>query len=144
MVYVVAFDGLDLSVRALRRAVRLAEQTDERVLAVSVLPMDRALAEEYGLVEGGEYDPEAAAGRLQQAVESTAPEAAFRTESIDAYAGKGQIAKKIRRVARDEDADIVFVGSDNAGRIVAPVASVGGAVAGSLDYDVFIVRPGDD
>jgi hypothetical protein len=39
-----------------------------------------------------------------------------------------------------ETYDLVFVGIENAGRVVAPVSSVGGSVASSTDYDVLIVR----
>jgi nucleotide-binding universal stress UspA family protein len=140
MTYLAAFDGTDLSRAALRRAVRFAEQNDQRLVVVSVLPTDRSLAESYGLVEGDEYDPSAAAERLRQAALEIAPDAEVRLEHIDRYAGKGQIGSKIRRAAGDEGAEIVFIGSDNAGRIVKPVTSVGGTVASGLDYDVFIVR----
>ena len=107
---------------------------------MSVLPTDEDLAAEYGLVEGDTYDPVDAAQRLRTRVENIAADAEFRTESVDAYAGKGRIATEIREVARELDADVVFVGSDNAGRVVQPVTSVGGAVASGTDYDVFIVR----
>lgn len=139
MTYLVAFDGGDLSRAALRRAAAFAAAHDERLLVVSVLPTDDALAAEYGLLEGEEYDPEAAARRLRDTVAELAPDAEFRAESVDAYAGKGQIASEIRHVAREEDADVVFVGSDDAGRVVQPVSSVG-SVVDSLEYDVFIVR----
>ena len=39
--------------------------------------------------------------------------------------------------------DLVVVGSENAGRVVAPVSSVGGSVASGADYDVLIVRSAD-
>ncbi|MFQ3318641.1 MAG: nucleotide-binding universal stress UspA family protein [Natronomonas sp.] len=140
MTHLVAFDGTALSEAALRRAKRFERQNDERLVAVSVLPTDDVLAEEYGLVDGDEYDPEAAAGRLRDSATDIAPGAEFRAESIDAYAGRRQVATKIRRAARDEDATLVFIGSDDAGRVVKPVSSVGSAVAGTPDYDVFIVR----
>lgn len=140
MTYLVAFDGTDRSETALSRAVEFADSADERLVVVSVLPTDEDLAAEYGLVEGDTYDPGDAAQRLRRRVENIAADAEFRTESVDAYAGKGRIATEIREVARELDADVVFVGSDNAGRVVQPVTSVGGAVAGGTDYDVFIVR----
>lgn len=143
MVYLVAFDGTDLSTVALRRAAAFAEMKDERLLVVSVLPTDQTLAEAYSLVEGDDYDPEAAAKRLRKSALEVAPEADVRLEHIDRYAGKGQIASEIRRVAREENAEIVFIGSDNAGRIVKPVSSVGGSVASGVEYDVFIVRSSD-
>ncbi|MCY4732772.1 universal stress protein [Natronomonas gomsonensis] len=140
MTYLAAFDGTDRSETALRRAAEFAGSTDERLVVVSVLPNDEDLAAEYGLVEGDTYDPGDAARRLRKRVESITTDAEFRTESVDAYAGKGRIATEIREAARELDADVVFVGSDNAGRVVQPVTSVGGAVASGTDYDVFIVR----
>jgi hypothetical protein len=40
------------------------------------------------------------------------------------------------------DADVVVVGSENAGRVLSPVSSVGSTVA-SGSYDVFVVRSTD-
>lgn len=140
MTYIVAFDGGALSEAALRRASTFARATDERLVVVSVLPTDEVLAREYDLPTDDEYDPEAAADRLREAVRETAPGAEFRIESVDAYAGKRRIAREITRAAREEDASVVFVGSDDAGRVVQPVSSVGGAVASADDFDVFIVR----
>lgn len=140
MTYLVAFDGTPLSKAALRRAVAFTESHEERLVVVSVLPTDQPLAEEYGLVEGTEYDPEAAAERLRAAALEIAPDADVRLEHVDRYAGKGRIASEIQRVARDVEASIVFVGSDDAGRVVEPVTSVGSSVAGTLEYDVFIAR----
>ena len=42
-----------------------------------------------------------------------------------------------------ETYDLVVVGSENAGRAVASVSSVGGSVAKSTDSDVLIVRSAD-
>ena len=46
-------------------------------------------------------------------------------------------------MARDEDASVVFIGSDNAGSLVSSVSSVGSTVAADEAYDVFIVRHED-
>lgn len=144
MTYLVAFDGSSLSEAALRRASTIAPAADESVLVVSVIPTDEVLAAEYDLGDPDEgYDPGTAADRLREAAHSIAPDAPIRVESVDAYAGKGQIAAVISRVAREAAASVVFVGSENAGRVVRPVSSVGGAVASRGDYDVFIVRSAD-
>lgn len=140
MTYLVAFDGTPLSRAALRRGVEFADAHDEPLVVVSVLPTDQPLAEEYGLVEGDDYDPEAAAERLREAALDIAPDAEVVLEHVDRYAGKGRIASKIRATARDVEASIVFIGSDDAGRVVEPVASVGGSVASGLEYDVLIAR----
>lgn len=136
--YLVAYDGGDRSGAALQRAAAFAGRTGAGLVVVSVLPTDDALAETYDLTEDGTYDPEVAADRLRAAVEEVAPEAAFRTERVDAYAGKRRIAGEIARVAREADADVVFLGSDDPGRVVRSVARVGDA--GGSDYDVFVAR----
>lgn len=67
---------------------------------------------------------------------------------VDRFAPKGTIAQRIRRTAKDLAAEVVFVGSDNAGRVVGSLFTVGGSVASDAAYDVHIVRtverPGSD
>lgn len=136
--YLVAYDGGDHAREALRRAAGFASRTDARLVVVGVLPTDPGLAGTYDLAADGPYDPGAAADRLRAAVEEVAPDAAFRAERVDAYAGKGRIARVIRRVAREVDADVVVLGSDDPGRVVRRVARVDGAdaaVPGGGDVD---------
>ena len=59
---------------------------------------------------------------------------------VDGSATGGTVANTIRRVAREVDAGVGFLGSENAGRIVVPVSSVGGSVASDTTYDVHLVR----
>ena len=140
--YLVAYDGRAGSERALRRATAFADRTGARLVVASVLPADAALAETYDLLEGGTYDPDAAAERLRASAAAVAPDAEFRMECIGAYAGKRRIAKVLARVAGEEDAEVVFVGGD-AGRVVRRLSTVGGADAdsgGEAGYDLFVVR----
>ena len=141
--YLVAYDGRAGSERALQRATAFADSAGARLVVASVLPTDPALAETYDLPEGGEYDPDAAADRLRAAVAEVAPDAEFRTERVDAYAGKRRIAEALSRVAGEEGADVLFVGGD-AGRVVRRLSSVDGADAegGDAGYDLFVVRSG--
>lgn len=140
MTYLAAYDGSPLADAALRRAAAFARDEDEDLVVASVVPTDEPLAETYDLVEDGEYDPEAAAERLRTDARSIAPDCAFRARRVDPYAGKGRIATEISHVIREVDADLVVVGSDNAGRVVEPVSSVGSSVASGTDYDVLVVR----
>ena len=71
--HLIAFDGSDLPAAALRRAVEFAEAAGTDIVATSVIPADRPLAETYDLVEDGEYDLEAAAERLRSSAHSVAP-----------------------------------------------------------------------
>jgi nucleotide-binding universal stress UspA family protein len=134
--YLVAFDGRPRSTAALRRAAALAEDTDARLVVGSVLPTDEAFAEAYDLLEDGEYDLSGAADRLRRRAREVAPDAAFRAERVDTYAGKGRIADRLRRMALDESADLVFLGTDGAGRVVRRLSRVEDDAA----YDLFVVR----
>lgn len=140
MTYLAAYDGSALADAALRRAAEFARDDDEALVAVAVVPTDERLAETYGLVEGGEYDPETAAESLRQQARSIAPDCEFRARRVDPYAGKGRIATEIGHVIRAVDADLVVVGSENAGRVVEPVASAESTVASGTEYDVLVVR----
>lgn len=140
MTYLAAYDGSPLADAALRRAADFARDEDEALVVATVVPMDEPLAETYDLVEGDEYDPETAAETLRRQARSIAPDCEFRARRVDPYAGKGRIATEIGHVIRAVDADLVVVGSENAGRVVEPVSSVGSSVASGTDYDVLIVR----
>ncbi|MES3517486.1 MAG: universal stress protein [Natronomonas sp.] len=139
MTVLAAFDGSELAAAALSRAAEYADLTEQRLVVVSVLPTNGELASEYDFGDDP-YDPETAAVELRETVREHAADAVFRAESVEAYAGRRRIARKIRQTARQVEADVVFVGSDDAGRVVRPVSSVAGAVADTDAYDVFIVR----
>lgn len=140
MTCLVAYDGSALAEAALRRAAEFADDGDEELVVASVVPTDEPLAETYDLVEGDEYDPETAAANLRRGARSIAPDCEFRARRVDPYAGKGRIATEIGHVIREVDADLVVVGSENAGRVVEPVSSVGSSVASGTEYDVLVVR----
>ena len=58
---------------------------------------------------------------------------------MDRYAPTGKIRNELS-VAGDEDASILFIGSEEAGRIVNAVSSVGGSVSIRVAYGLVIVR----
>jgi nucleotide-binding universal stress UspA family protein len=142
MTLVVPFDGTELSEAALVRASEFGAVFDEPVLAVAVVPKgnDDYACEKGWLDPGESFDLDAIVAHLRNRVEALAPEAAFHHEVVDRYAARGTISSRIRRVARDEDAGMVFVGSENAGRLVTSITSVGSSVASDQSYDVVIVR----
>lgn len=142
MTIVVPFDGSDLSESALVRASALGETFDEAVLAVSVVPKnDEKYARERGWLGPDEaYDHSTVVGRLHQRVAEVAPAADFRHEVVGRHAATGTIAAKLRSTARDADASLVAIGSDNAGHMVASIHSVGSTVAADEAFDVLIVR----
>ena len=145
MTFVVPFDGSELAETALVRAVEFGTVLDERIIAVSVIPEENAsYARDRGWLDTGEtFDLETVIGRLHEAVTAHAPSAEFRYEVVGRRATPGTIASRLRERARTVDASMVFVGSENAGRLVSSLSSVGETVAADDAYDVVIVRHRD-
>ena len=142
MTLIVPFDGSGLAEAALVRATEFGSVFDEDVLAVSVIPKQN---EDYARERGWigpeeEFSMESVVSTLHKQVTDLCPSADFRHKVVDRYAPSGSISKRIRKVAKDEDASMVFIGSDNAGRLVTSVSSVGGSVGSDMAYDVVIVR----
>ena len=142
MTLVVPFDGSELSVAALRRAAEVDRALDEGVLAVSVVPKGNVeyARERNWIGEHEAFDIAEVVNRLRQRVASVSHSVDFQYEVVNRYAPAGTIASRVRQVAKDAAATMVFVGSDNAGRIVTTLASVGTNVASDEAYDVVIVR----
>jgi nucleotide-binding universal stress UspA family protein len=142
MTLLVPFDGSELAEAALVRAVEFATVFDQEVLAVSVVPQaNREYARERGWVGPEEsFDTGSVVASLHRQVTALCPSADFRHEVVGRYAPTGAVAKRLRRTAKDEGAAMVFLGSENAGRIVSGVSSVGASVATETAYDVVIVR----
>lgn len=142
MTLVVPFDGSDLAEAALVRATEFGTVFEETVLAVSVIPnRNREYARERGWITGSEeFDLETIVSASHRQVTDLCPTADFQYKVVDRYAPPGTIANRLRKVAREEDASMVFIGSENAGRLVTGLSSVGGSVAADQSYDVVIVR----
>jgi nucleotide-binding universal stress UspA family protein len=140
MTLVVPFDGSALSKAALVRAVQFDTVLEEGILAVSVIPSNKVeYARERGWIDStAPFDYEAIVSHLRAEIEEVAPEAEFHPVSVDRYAQYGTIASQIRRVAGNHDATIVFIGSENAGRIVSGV-SVGQNIASDRTYDTMLI-----
>jgi len=142
MTLVVPFDGSKLAEAALVRATEFGTVFDESVLAVSVIPKDNiTYAREQDWIEENEmFDMSSIVSTLHKQVTNLTPSADFRHQVVDQYAPPGTIAGRLRQVAWNEDTSMVFIGSENAGKIVTSVSSVGGSVAADSSYDVVIVR----
>jgi nucleotide-binding universal stress UspA family protein len=142
MTLIVPFDGSELAAAALVRATEFGSVFEEDVLAVSVIPKgDTEYAREHDWIgQDEEFDLESVVSTLHEQVTELCPSANFRHKLIDRYAPPGSIAKRLRKVANDENASMVFIGSENAGRLVSVVGSVGGIVATDNSYDVVIIR----
>lgn len=149
MALLVPFDGSELATKALEKAATFGDLLDEEVIVVTVIPDDADYARERGWITRGEpFDPEAIAGGLQSRAAEVAPEATFRTERVSSdeptATATTEVVREIRRVAVEIDASVVFIGSQNAGSVIAPQSSVGSPVAKGQRYDVYVVRQAVD
>lgn len=146
MTLLVPFDGSPLAEVALRRAREFASYRDEAVVALTVVPEDESFAEERGWIEPGEpYDPEAICTEFELRVAEIDDDVTFRCEhpppsEHPTATAIDNVTQTIRRVAAELDVSIIFVGSENAGRVSMPVSSVGGPLSTDAKYDVHIVR----
>ena len=144
MTLLVPYDGSALATAALERAAEFGEES--AITVVTVIPDDRQFALERDWIDEVEsYDPAAIEEEFAAEITALAPEATFRVERPNSPAPAvatvhDEIARTIRMVAHEVGAEIVFVGSDNAGRVSTPVTSVGSPVSKDPDYDVHIVR----
>lgn len=149
MTLLAPYDGSDLSLAAVRRATEFADYRGEPVVALTVVPNNQEFAVNRGWVDPGEtHDPDEVAARFEVDVKKVAPSATFRVERPETGAVRGattinDVTRTIREVARELDVSIVFVGSDNAGRVSTPVTSVGSPISEDPAYDVHIVRHAD-
>lgn len=140
----VPFDGSDHAKLALDRGAELATCFDTDLLAIAVIHRGVDDPVKLGWLEPDErFDPALVARRLEAIVDHEAPMAEFQAINETARLSRGAVAKRLRRFARREDADMVVMGSENAGRIVTPLSSVGGSVAADRAYDVLLVRRAD-
>ncbi|WP_049925738.1 universal stress protein [Halopiger goleimassiliensis] len=141
MTFVVPFDGSELSEAALVRAVEYGTALEEPVTAVTVVPERKRYAREKGWIGADEpFDVDAVVDGLRERVHELAPDAEFDVERIREFPPEDRLADHVERLARRHDPDVLFLGSDNVGRVVTPLASVGVHVAAEESYDVFLVR----
>ena len=148
MTFLVPFDGSDLSVAALERAAEFAGYAGEDLIALTVIPDDPEYARGRGWVRSDEpFAPDRVAAGIEGTVAEIAPDAAFRAEvaqNTDPVATTAMdVTRTIRQVAAEVGASVLFVGSENAGRVSTPLTSVGSPISEDPEYDVFIVRHAD-
>jgi hypothetical protein len=158
MVFLVPYDGSTLARSALakarlhgialgespaplRRALYPSGEGDRpEVVAYAVVPESGAYAVEKGWAESrAAFDPRETVASLEREVLDVTPNARFHADRVPTTAS-GVIAGRIRRTAVELGATDVYLGSENAGRIVSPVTSAARHVAGDDRYDVTLVR----
>lgn len=140
MTFVVPFDGSELAEAALRRASAFGATLDEPVAAVTVVPERKRYAREKGWIDDEPFDVDSIVDRLREQVRAIAPDATFEHERIREFPPEDRLADHVERLISEQDSTVVFLGSDNVGRIVTPLTSVGAHVAADVTYDVYVVR----
>ena len=140
MTLVVPSDGSTLSETALVRAVQFDAVFDQGVRAVSVVPRNSTTyARARGWIGPAEsFGYQQIVDELRASVEEIAPKATFDHISVGRNAPAGTIANRIRTFARTNDASIVFIGTENAGRMVGSL-SVGPSVSAEQSYDTMSI-----
>ncbi|WP_277554014.1 universal stress protein [Halobaculum limi] len=136
----VPYDASPLSKAALIRAAQFDTILEEGVTVLTVVPRNNtSYARERGWIAPGEgYDQDEIVETLEETVQALAPDATFEVEFVSRNAPYGTIANRIRRHATAHDVSIVFIGSENAGRMVGSL-SVGSAISSGSGYDTMII-----
>ncbi len=149
MTVLAPFDGSQLAETALKRAATFGESWDEEIVALTVLPEDPSFAVERGWIDDeSEFDPAALRDQFAERVGEIAPEATFRCEipedsDVLTATAIDDVTRTVRHVAAELDVSVIFIGTENAGRISSPVTSVGSPLSKDPQYDVHIVRHTD-
>ena len=142
MTFVVPFDGSTHARSALARASEIGSALEEELRTVTVVPRNNAAyARKRGWLDAGApFDLETVVAAVTAQVHEIAPEATVDYENCSRDPTGNRIAKPIRKYAKRHGASMVFIGSDNAGRLVTSLASVGDRISTDTAYDVVIVR----
>ncbi|KDE60371.1 universal stress protein [Halostagnicola sp. A56] len=148
MTLLAPYDGSELATSALEKATEFSDMLDEELVVLTVIPDDAEYAQERGWITRGEpFDAGAIADGIRDRALSVAPSATFRTERVDSdeptATATTDVVRAIRLVAGELEASVVFIGSENAGSVIAPLSSVGSPVANDQRYDVYVVRHTD-
>ncbi|MEE6208750.1 universal stress protein [Salarchaeum sp. III] len=139
MTFLVAYDDSTLSRAALDRAVEFAG--DREVVAVTTIPNSPAYARANDwLRDDDSFDMDTVEETLRERVRERQPTASFEPIQLESAPPLATIGLAVRKAARQFDAEVVFVGSRSAGRLVTNLVSVGQNVATDASYDVHIVR----
>ncbi|WP_436347637.1 universal stress protein [Natronorubrum sp. FCH18a] len=150
MTLLVPFDGSPLASKALEKASTFGDLLDEELVVLTVVPDDAEYARDRGwITEGEPFNPEAIETGIQDRASEIASEATYRTERVSSdeptATSTTNVVREIRRIAAEIEASVVFIGSENAGSVIAPQSSVGSPVASDQRYDVYVVRePSED
>lgn len=156
MTFVVPYDGTQLSKTALITA-RLYSITFEdspneitklllgdkpmEVTAICIIPESARYAREKGWIGMDEdFAPRSVAENLHREVTDLTPNANFQFKRVGGGATSGTISSRLRKTAHELEASVMFIGSENAGRIITPLSSVGSVIAADKAFDIHLTR----
>jgi nucleotide-binding universal stress UspA family protein len=139
MVFLVPFDGSAVSEAALSRAVEHGNALGESVVAVSLIPTGSEYAERRKWIQPDEeFAVETASAELRRKIDETTDDAERNFEGPGAQSPGDGLTARVRQIARDVGASVLFVGaSDGSG---VELGTPFGGVAAEADYDIHIVR----
>jgi len=146
MTVLAPYDGSKLARTALKRAETFADSRDEEVVAITVVPEDESFAVDRGWVASpDDYGRDTVCAEFGRQVSELCPQATFRCETPTetdepTSTATDDITRTIRQAAAELDVSVIFIGTENAGRISTPVTSVGSPLSKDPEYDVHIVR----
>jgi len=146
MAFLVPFDGSAASEAALERAIEHGEALDRDVVAVSFVPTGETYAERRKWIQPSEtFAVETASAELRRKIEETTDRAERNFTDSGAESRGSGVSQHVRQVARDVEADIVFVGvsDDYAGDDYASddrQLTAFGGVSRDAPYDLHLVR----
>jgi nucleotide-binding universal stress UspA family protein len=140
MVFLVPFDGSKASETALARAVEHGQALGQEVVAVSIIPTGTEYAERRKWIQPDEeFATETASADLRRKIEETTDDAERNFDDSGAYTPDDGLTERVRQVARDVEASVLFVGTNGEapdGRLTTPF----GEVVDDAEYDIHLVR----
>jgi nucleotide-binding universal stress UspA family protein len=139
MVFLVPFDGSAVSEAALARAVEHGTALGEDILAVSLVPTGWEYAERRRWIEPDEeFAAETASTDLRRKIAEATDDAERTFDEPGAQSPEDGISNRVRRIAREVDASVLFVGADVTGEDA--LRTPFGEVAVHDEYDLYVVR----
>lgn len=140
MVFLVPYDGSRVAQAALDRAVAHGKALGEEVVAVSFVPTGSEYAERRKWIEpDDQFAAETARSTLQRKIEEATDESERVLTESSASAPHDGVVDRIKRVADDIDASVLYVGTQENGESDDTLTPFG-SVSSKGSYDVHLVR----
>jgi nucleotide-binding universal stress UspA family protein len=140
MVFLVPYDGSRVSEAALDRAVEHGEALEEEVVAVTFVPTGSEYAERRKWIEPtADFAVDSARSELKRKIAETTDDAERNYLDSGATSVENGVSDRIRRIADDIDASILYVGTSDEESEDA-VTTPFGSIAQDASYDVHLVR----